>query len=292
MIEVALALVLVAEVDVELAGETTCTTTVAMFEAIDPKVPAPIPLHVALQLTADGPALAANITLDTAGTSTTTRSLDLVAADCPLLPRLVASIAERYVTELPHRDWASFRRQRRLSVVRPRPPPPPPPPPPLELRLSAEGGPIAGIDRRGFGAAVLVSLSGGRARGFSMVGAIGVGSVVGAAIGDGALDVVSVFAGLGPAYRIRGMGWTWTPSLRFVAGVQHGRGRGFDAASSETLPLFDVVPHLEARRGDLVVGLWAPVAIAQPRFVRASTDEAYVGAIVRVGVTVGWSWGW
>ncbi len=292
MIEVALALVLVAEVDVELAGETTCTTTVALFEAIDPKVPAQIPLHVALQLTADGPALAANITLDIAGTSTTTRSLALVGADCPLLPRLVASIAERYVTALPHRDWASFRRKRRLSVVRPRPPPPPSPPPPLELRLSAEAGPIVGLDRRGFGAAALVTFSGGRARGFSMVGTVGVGSVVDAALGDGALDVVSVFAGLGPALRIDAMGWTWTPSLRFVAGVRHGRGRGFDAASSETLPLFDVMPHLEARRGGLVFGAFAPVAIAQPRFVRTSTGDTYVGAIVRLGVTVGWSWGW
>ncbi len=294
MIPVALVLALAAEVDVALVDETTCTTTVALFDAIDPKVPLEIPLHVHIELRADpnDDGLDARIELDTAGTSTTVRTLELVTGDCPLLPRLVASIAERYVTALPHRDWASFRRERKLSVVRPEPPPPPPPPVvvPVGATLFAEGGASAGLDANGFGATALATLAAGRATGPRIVAGVGVSSVFDVAVGDGRLDVVSVFAGLGPGYRIQLRAWSLMPSLRFVGGVHVGRGRGFDAASSQSLALFDVLPHLAVGRGPLTFAVMVPVSIARPRFVRASTGDAYDGPRARVALTVGWAW--
>lgn len=292
MIPVALVLALAAEVDVTLTSETTCTTTVALFEAIDAKVPLPIPLHVDLEVRATGDAIEARIGLDIAGTSTTSRSIDLAASDCPLLPRLVASIAERYVTDLPHRDWASFRRERRLAVVRPPPPKPPSPPfvEPVRASVSVEGGVSAGLDTRAYGATFLASLSAGRRSGAQIAACVGATGAFGGRVGDGSIDVLSVFGGLGPAFRVAFEGWSLMSSLRFVGGVHHGRGRGFDAASATTLPLFDVVPHVSARVSQVSVAAMIPVSIAQPRFVRASTGDGFDGPRVRLAVTVGWSW--
>lgn len=286
MVPLAALLLVAGEVNVSLSAEQTCTTTVAIHAATDPRVPPLVPLNLALELETTDDQVRGTLALDTAGTSTATRDVDVARADCPLLPRLIASIAERYVTALPKRDWAAFRRARKLKVIVPiEPPVVPPTPIPWAWRLGFDAGGLIGVAPKG---RVAVRTDVGPVEGLALSAATGADIVVDAPIGDGTIDVVSLYGAVGPSFAFDAGTATVMPEVRLRGGVHVGRARGFDTASSNLLPLLDVHAGVTMWARPLHVTIGVAVPLLRARFTRAEGD-AFDEPPVRVVLTAGWS---
>jgi hypothetical protein len=111
----------------------------------------------------------------------------------------------------------------------------------------------------------------------------------GLAIGDGTLDVLFATLALGPGYAFEASDRVWTTALQLAGGVSVGRGRGFDAASTQALGLLELGARVGVRLDVWQVALGVQAALIRPSFVRASTGDRYDAPLVRVALEVGWS---
>ena len=224
--------------------------------------------------------LAVRLTWSTGGEPLLDRTVPLVRADCPDVPRLVALIVARRLSDLPSQEW-----ERR------RPPLPPPPGPPMGLRVGASLGADLGVDATSWAGRVELGLSVGQPAGIRGVFALTASAAAPVPVGDGEAQLTSALFAAGLSWDVPLGPVRLVPWAGAAIGVSVATGRGYQESRTEALPalrgLVEVALHSD-------LGVYGAVGATVP-ILRARLRDTGAGAtvlepLVRIHLSVGWAW--
>lgn len=280
----ALGLAALAGATVEVA-EGTCTSSRAVALALGDYVEA-APMTVSVAPTEDG----VEVRISAPAVAPMVRRLTLTPADCGVLPRMLALMAERYARALPRRSWA-----RRAPPVAPPTPShlslsktPADRHPSYALALTADAGGTLGLDGAGPGlqAGASLELLSGR---LGLLAGLGARVVPRVALGaGGALRVTAPWIEVGGLARGPLGPFEAHARLGVAVGAAIGEARGFEGASTDVGALVEpsLRVGLQLPRG-LVFAVEGRLRAVGARFTGSDAGFAYESPLVRVGVLLG-----
>ncbi len=208
------------------------------------------------------------------------RTVPIVITDCPTVPKLIAVIVARRLSDLPQHEWE----QRR-------PPPPPPPPPPVAWRFGAGLGGDLGLDSVSWAGRVELIASFGQPDGVRGVVGLAASAAAPVPVGVGEAQLTAAVATLGASWDIPLGPVRLVPSAHVMGGVQVATGLSFDETRTDVLPALRVAAEL-ALHSDL--GLYGAVGAAVPvirtRVSESGTAATRLEPLVRLQLTFGFAW--
>ena len=207
------------------------------------------------------------------------RTVPIVVTDCPTVPRLVAVIVARRLSDLPQHEWERRR------------PPPAPSPPPRAWRLGLGAGGDLGLDSASWAGRIELVASLGQPAGIRGVFGVTASAAAPVPVGAGEAQLTAALVILGASWDVALGPARLVPTVQAMGGLQVASGLAFDETETDVLPALRVAAEL-AVHSDL--GLYGAVGVSVP-VIRTSVSEAgttytRLEPWVRLHFAMGFAW--